>query len=86
VLLSQEIRRVAITGRTDYVRSGLLGRQGGRWTQQWVERAFPDAAARTHGTPPPADPAASLRRLEDLRTRGLVTDDEVARLRRSRGL
>jgi hypothetical protein len=86
MLLSQEIRRVAITGRTDRIRTGLLGRQGGQWTQQWVEGAFPGAAARTHGTPPPADRAASLQTLEQLRSRGLLSDEEVARLRRSRGL
>jgi hypothetical protein len=92
MLLSQVIRGAAITGRTDVVGTRLLGRQGGRWTQQWVDSAFPGAAARTHGAPrrvqgpsvasargapPPPDPAA----LEDLRRRGILTDDEVERMR-----
>jgi hypothetical protein len=85
MLLSQVIRGVAITGRTDAVRSSLLGRQGGQWTQQWIDDAFPDASARTHAARAPAiDPAARMRSLADLRARGLVTDDEAARLRRAR--
>lgn len=85
MLLSQVIRGVAITGRTDAVNTRLLGRQGGRWTQQWVDSAFPDAAARSHGAPPPANAGAADPELEDLRRRGLVTDDEFERLRRTRG-
>src|SRR3954454_8212621 len=81
MLLSQVIRGVAITGRTDAVGEQLLGRQGGRWAHQWIHSAFPDAAARSHGAPPPVDAAASLRALEDLRRRGFVTDDEFERLR-----
>jgi hypothetical protein len=58
MLLSQVIRGVAITGRTDAVGEQLLGRQGGRWAHQWIDGAFPDAAARSHGAPPPVDAAA----------------------------
>jgi hypothetical protein len=76
MLLSQVIRHAAITGRTDAVGERVLGRQGGQWAHQWVDAALPQAAARTHAAPPP-DPAA----LEDLRRRGVLTDDEVARLR-----
>jgi hypothetical protein len=97
MLLTQVIRGAAITGRTDAVGTWLLGRQGGRWAQQWVDSAFPAAAACSHpgapalrpaardGAPPPADAAATLRALEDLRRRGVVTDDEFERLRMSRG-
>jgi len=99
MLLSQVIRGVAITGRTDAVGEQLLGRQGGRWAHQWIDAAFPDAAARSHGArppvvdaagrshgaPPPGDAAAALRALEDLRRRGFVTDDEFERLRTARG-
>jgi Short C-terminal domain len=85
MLLSQVIRGAAITGRTDAVGTRLLGRQGGRWAQQWIDSAFPDAAARSHGAPPPPDARATLRVLEDLRSRGLLTDDEFERLRRARG-
>jgi hypothetical protein len=98
MLLSQVIRGVAITGRTDAVGEQLLGRQGGRWAHQWIDSAFPDAAARSHGAPPPvdaaarshgapppADAAAAVRALEDLRRRGFLTDDEFERLRTTRG-
>ena len=98
MLLSQVIRGVAITGRTDAVGEQLLGRQGGRWAHQWIDGAFPDAAARSHAAPPPvdaagshgapppaADAAAALRALEDLRRRGFVTDDEFERLRPAGG-
>ena len=67
MLLSQVIRSAAITGRTDAVGEQILGRQGGRWAHQWIDSAFPDAARA--GT------------IEDLRRRGLLTDDEVTRLR-----
>jgi hypothetical protein len=85
MLLSQVIRGVAITGRTDAVPTRLLGRQGGRWTQQWIDSTFPDAAARSHGAPPPAEARATLGELEDLRRRGYLTDDEFERLRMGRG-
>ena len=85
MLLSQVIRSAAITGRTDAVGARLLGRQGGRWAQQWIDSAFPDAAARTHGASPPADAGATVREAEDLRRRGLLTDDEFERLRVRRG-
>jgi hypothetical protein len=84
MLLSQVIRGVAITGRTDAVGTPLLGRQGGRWAHQWVDSAFPDAAARTHGAPRPAD-AGTVAALEDLRRRGVLTDDEFERLRLTGG-
>src|SRR3954464_7593815 len=58
MLLSQVIRGVAITGRTDAVGEQLLGRQGGRWAHQWIDTAFPDAAARSHGATPPGGVAA----------------------------
>src|SRR3954462_11607857 len=98
MLLSQVIRGVAITGRTDAVGEQLLGRQGGRWAHQWIGSAFPDAAGGSPGAPPPvdaaarsraapspADAAASLRALEDLRRRGVVTAEESERLRPPRG-
>ena len=81
MLLSQVIRGVAITGRTDAVGARVLGRQGGRWAQQWIDSAFPDAAARSHHAPPPPPAADARARLEDLHRRGLVTDDEFERLR-----
>ena len=86
MLLSQVMRRTAITGRTDAVGARLLGRQGGRWTQQWIDGAFPAAAARTHGAPPPSpEDRARAALLEDLRRRGVLTEDEFERLRAPRG-
>jgi hypothetical protein len=88
MLLSQVMRRAAITGRTDAVGARLLGRQGGRWTQQWIDGAFPAAAARTHHAPAPApspEDRARIALLEDLRRRGVLTEDEVERLRAPRG-
>jgi hypothetical protein len=84
MLLSQVIRHAAITGRTDAVGEQILGRQGGRWAHQWIDSAFPEAAAHSHRAAPPADAAATERDIEDLRRRGLLTDAEVARLRASR--
>jgi putative intracellular protease/amidase len=82
MLLSQVIRGVAITGRTDAVGSPVLGRQGGRWAHQWVDSAFPDAATRSRQAPPPAAaPGVALQALEELRRKGDLTDAEFERLR-----
>ena len=82
VLLSQYIRRAAITGRTDNARAWFAGRQGGRWVEQTVRAAMPTAA------PPPrhtqaaaADPAERLRELTELHERGVLTDAEFDGLR-----
>ena len=96
MLLSQVIRYTAITGRTDGVRDRVLGQQGGRWAHQWIDSAFPDAAAQTHGAPPPParpapppppppppppDPEATAATLEELRRSGVVTQAEYEQLR-----
>lgn len=87
VLLSQYIRASAITGRPDTLNaSWFAGRQGGRWAEQTVQAAMPQ---RTHIKPRPApaqaDPAESLRKLEELHASGVLTDAELetarARLR-----
>ena len=82
VLLSQYIRRAAITGRTDHASAWFAGRQGGRWVEQTVRAAMPTAA------PPPrhteaagADPAERLRELTELHQRGVLTDAEFDGLR-----
>ena len=86
-LLSQMFRHVAITGRTDDLNAWFADRQGGRWAEQTVRSAFPQApsqAQRTQtavATQPPADPAESLRELTELRRRGVVTDAEFETLR-----
>jgi hypothetical protein len=83
VLLSQYIRRAAITGRTDNANAAwFAGRQGGRWVEQTVRAAVPTAA------PPPrhtqaagTDPAERLRELTELHRRGVLTDAEFDGLR-----
>ena len=80
-LLSQMIRTVAITGRTDTVNAWFADRQGGRWAEQTVRAAFPTPA---HGERPPSpvrDPAERLQELTELRRSGVVDDAEFDVLR-----
>jgi hypothetical protein len=85
-LLSQMIRHVAVTGRTDDLNAWFATRQGGRWAEQTVRGAFP-AAPRAQSTSPiastkpRADPAETLRQLTELHKRGVVTDAEFETLR-----
>jgi predicted nucleic acid-binding Zn ribbon protein len=93
MLLSRMFRAAAITGRADAVDSARVnaffgGRQGGRWAQQTVAAAFPNAAPHVaQGSPPaarepsPADPAETLRELTKLHQRGVVNDAEFEGLR-----
>jgi hypothetical protein len=72
VLLSQYIRRAAITGRTDTIDpSWFAGRQGGRWVQQTVRSAIPTGRK----------PAEALRELTELHRRGALTQAEFESLR-----
>jgi hypothetical protein len=86
-LLSGLIRTVAITGRTDTMNTWFAGRQGGRWAEQTIRAAFPKADPHARRIPPPAatrtpaDHARTLRELEDLHQRGVLTDDEFDSLR-----
>jgi hypothetical protein len=84
-LLSGMIRTVAITGRTDTIDAWFAGRQGGRWAEQTIRAAFPNAPPRSRRTPPPRstpeDHARTLRDLADLHQRGVLTDDEFDSLR-----
>jgi hypothetical protein len=90
-LLSQMMRTVAITGRTDTYHAWFADRQGGRWADQTVAAAFPRQAAHTAATPRPTgmraaaagplDPTAAARDLAALHARGVVTDAEYERLR-----
>jgi hypothetical protein len=83
VLLSQLIRRAAITGRTDTIDpSWFAGRQGGRWVEQTVRSAMPTAAPATRSTEPGSrDPAETLRELTELHQRGVLTQGEFEGLR-----
>ena len=78
-LLSAMMRTTAFTGRTDSTFSRIAGRQGAQWAEGTVRGAYPTSAPRPYGAP--ADPAASMRALTDLRERGVVTDAEFDRLR-----
>jgi hypothetical protein len=83
-LLSQMFRTVAITGRTDTVNAWFADRQGGRWAEQTIKAALPQAtppAGKAVATPLPADPAERLRDLTELRRQGVVTDAEFEALR-----
>jgi hypothetical protein len=80
-LLSQLMRTVAITGRTDTINAWFAGRQGGRWAEQTIAAAFPAAAPRTQ-----ADPAETLRELMELHERGVLTDSELGALRARLGV
>ena len=82
-LLSQMIRHVAITGRTDDLNAWFATRQGGRWAEQTIRSAFPQAppSGRAPLAPqPPVDPGETLRQLNELRDRGVVTDAEFEKL------
>jgi hypothetical protein len=83
VLLSQFIRRAAITGRTDTINPAwFAGRQGGRWVEQTVHSAMPTAARPTRSTEPASgDPAETLGELTELHQRGVLTQAEFEGLR-----
>lgn len=72
MLLSGLIRQATVTGRTDYINAWLGDRQGGRWAEQTVQSVVPAARPRSD----------SLRQLDDLHARGVVSDDEYKALRR----
>jgi hypothetical protein len=86
-LLSQMMRNVAITGRTDNVNAWFADRQGKQWAERTVRRAF--AGTRPHQAapppPPPPDPALTLQRLTELRDSGDITAAEFDRLRARTG-
>jgi hypothetical protein len=83
VLLSQYIRRAAITGRTDTIDpSWFAGRQGGRWVEQTVGGAMSMAVRPAPTTEAAgADPAEKLRELTELHERGVLTQAEFEGLR-----
>jgi hypothetical protein len=83
VLLSQYIRRAAITGRTNSIDpSWFAGRQGGRWIDQTVRAAMPTPASPARTTDAAGvDPAEKLRELTELHERGVLTQAEFEGLR-----
>jgi hypothetical protein len=72
MLLSGLIRQATVTGRTDSINRWLGDRQGGRWAEQTVRSVIPAARPRSD----------SLKELDKLRERGVVTKDEYEALRR----
>jgi hypothetical protein len=82
-LLSQMIRSVAITGRTDNVNAWFADKQGKQWAERTVRRAF--AGTREHHPPPPPDPTLTLQRLSELRDGGDITQAEFDELRARTG-
>ena len=89
-LLSQMIRTVAITGRTERMNAWFADRQGRRWAEQTMGAAIPAATSRVDRPPPAptpsvADPAETLRQLTELHQRGVVTDAEFEGLRARMG-
>jgi hypothetical protein len=75
-LLSQMIRGVAITGRTDNLNAWFASRQGGRWAEQTVRDAFP-----TIGPGAQRSSEERLREMTELRERGVLSDSEFDALR-----
>jgi hypothetical protein len=82
-LLSGTMRMAAFTGSTDSVFTRIAGRQGGRWAEQTVRAAYPQARRppAAAGARPPADPAEALLELTKLREQGVITEGELERLR-----
>ena len=76
-LLSRMMRTVAITGRTDSIHAWCAGRHGGRWAEQTVAAAFPQAAPHARRLPPD-ETLHELMRLHEL---GVITDAELETLR-----
>ena len=85
-LLSQMIRTVAITGRTDTVNAWFADRQGGRWAEQTVRAAFPTPAQGERTASPGREPAEMLRELTELRRSGVVSATEFDDLRARLGV
>jgi hypothetical protein len=85
-LLSGMMRSVAIWGDTNTIDRWVIGRQGGRWADQTVRAAMPKAASRAPenrvARAVPADSEDTLRELNELRKRGVITDAEFDALRR----
>jgi len=87
-LLSGMMRTVAVTGRTDHVHLWVADRQAGAWAERTMRAGLPRPAAPAPPveTPPPADPAETLRQLTQLHESGVRTDAEFERLRAGAGV
>jgi len=72
-------RTAAIAGTATAVSNRVSRRQGERWAAQG--QTEPEPVAEPVAAPAPAaapDPVAQLERLGELRTKGLLTDEEFA--------
>ena len=77
------MRVAAFTGNTDYISEWCSGRQVGLWAVR-TSRAAPNSAQKTQAvvaTGQPADPTETLRELNELHQRGVVSDAEFETLR-----
>jgi hypothetical protein len=78
-LLRGMARTAAIAGTATAVSNRVSRRQGERWAAQG--QMEPEPVAEPAAAPAPAaapDPVAQLERLGELRTKGLLTDEEFA--------
>jgi len=78
-LLRGMARTAAIAGTATAVSNRVSRRQGERWAAQG--QMEPEPVAEPVAAPAPAaapDPVAQLERLGELRTKGLLTDEEFA--------
>jgi hypothetical protein len=71
------MRAAAITGHPETLFTNVTARQGGRWAEQTVAAAV----ARPGGGQTPRGPQETLNELTEMRRSGLLTEDELARLR-----
>jgi hypothetical protein len=67
---------------------GVADRQAEAWAERTVRGALPRPSppAPAAATPPPADPAETLRQLTQLYESGVLTDAEFERLRAGAGV
>jgi hypothetical protein len=76
-LLRGIARTAVVAGTATAVSNRVSRRQATRWQGRQEEEAAPPAAAAP-APPPPPDPIARLKQLAELRTQGVLTEDEFA--------
>ena len=81
-LLSGMFRSAAIYGSTDTITSRVVTRQGSEWAQRTVNAAMPHHPHHQA----PAWVEGRIKALDDLRRRGVVSDDEYRQLRAQLGV
>ena len=74
-LLRAAARTAVIAGTATSVSNRVSRRQGERWAQQ---EAPPQEPPPPQAAPPAPDPIAQLKELGELRSQGVLTDEEFA--------